>query len=139
MVRCKCHVRGIFSFPVFHKDNNGVYNAVPQMRELRQTVGCVYQYQRHSPRLHINGRLTLHLYVHGFGEWPVHFFFFLHATSSPTSYPLCLFFSFLSFTLSFLLLPFIFHPLFLACPLSAPCQGVTVFLSLCVCVSSLSL
>lgn len=47
----------ISSVPVSHKDNNGVYSAAQQITELRQTVGCVYQHQRCSPRLHINASL----------------------------------------------------------------------------------
>lgn len=67
----------IIGLPVSHRDNSGVYSAVQKISEHRQTVGCVYQYQRHSPRLHINASLTLHLYMAEFGEWPFHFFSFL--------------------------------------------------------------
>lgn len=89
--------------PVSHRDNSGVCSTVQQITELRQTVGCVYQYQRRSLRLHFNASLTLHLYMAGFGHWPTNFFSFirsshphsLHFTCSPpSSFPFFFFFFF---------------------------------------------
>lgn len=60
----------ISGVPVSYRDNNGVYSAVQQITELRQTVGRVYQHQRRSPRLRVNASLTLHLCTAAFGGWP---------------------------------------------------------------------
>lgn len=132
----------ISGVPVSHRDNSGVYSAVQQITELRQTFGCVYQYQRRSPRLHINASLTLHLYVAGCGDSFLLLLLIpflstlliLLPPPSTFSSPLSS-----SFTCPFssVLLPFLFPPSFLTPPLSAACHGVPIILS--VYVSSLSL
>lgn len=131
----------ISGVPVSHKDNNGVYSAVRQITELRQTVGCVYQHQRRSPRLHINASLTLHLYMAGFGEWPTIITSFpllvipfisnlLNLLLSPST----LHFLFFIFAyLPLLLQTFLFLPPVLTPPLSAACHAVPFILSACVC------
>ena len=84
----------ISGVPVSHRGNSGVYSTVQQITELRQTVGCVYQYQRRSPRLHINASLTLHLYTADFGGWPAlpssHLLYFHFTQSPPSSFILLL-------------------------------------------------
>lgn len=95
----------ISGVPVSYRDNNGVYSAVQQITELRQTVGRVYQHQRRSPRLCVNASLTLHLCTAAFGEWPTVISFypvssliaqsppppFFHLCSVSSSYPFLLF------------------------------------------------
>ena len=93
----------ISSVPVSHRDNSGAYSAVQEITGLRQSVGCVYQYLRRSPRLHINASLTLHLCMACLGGWPTHFLAFListqplylHLTWSPPCFFFFLFFFFL--------------------------------------------
>lgn len=112
----------ISGVPVSHRDNIGVYSTVQQITELTQTVGCVYQYQRRSPRLHINASLTLHLYMAGFGDWPTHFSYFF-----PSSHPL-------SFSTLFDLLPrpsaFSSLPFFVLSASSPPSSCFSSFLLL---------
>lgn len=81
----------ISGVPVSYRDNNGVYSAVQQITELRQTVGRVYQHQGRSPRLRVNASLTLHLCTAAFGEWPTVISFYpassLTAQSPPSFLP----------------------------------------------------
>lgn len=135
----------ISGVPVSHRDNSGVYSTVQQITELRQTVGCVYQYQRHSPRLHINASLTLHLYMACFGDWPTHFSSFLSSPFSPLNLISSLILPSSFFFLSFLSLPLLLPPAFsfsFSFPHSSSFRCVpTVYQSscLCVCLSGLSL
>lgn len=119
----------ISGVPVSHWDDSGVYSAVQMITELRQTVGCVYQYQRRSPRLHINASLTLHLYMTRFGDWS-------QLISPPSSLLLILFLS----TLPNLLPSPAFSLLsFLPNSSSFCCMPRCTNHSVCVHVSSLSL
>lgn len=125
----------ISGVPVSYRDNNGVYSAVQQITELRQTVGGVYQHQRRSPRLRVNASLTLHLCTAAVGEWPTVISFYPassliarsppHLCSVSSSYP------FLLFLHIFLTPP----------PPSAVCHAVTLhpLPPVCVCVSCPSL
>lgn len=88
MSRCKSRLRRRLVVLLSPTGMTVMYTTLCKIYRLRQTVGCVYQYHRRSPRFHINTSITLRLY----GITWRHF----HLISSPSCFfwsifsPLCL-------------------------------------------------